>query len=943
MSPDRWNELRSLYDLALDHSPQDRQQVLSSRSGVDKELVDEVLRMIELEEAAGDFLDKSPARALRQQLGEPQPLLEPGESIAQRFNIIRLLGSGGMGEVYEAEDTDLGERVALKTIRLDRLSDLKAHQRLRREALLARKITHPNVCRTFDILRHQRHNEEFAILSMELLTGQTLAEHLKQSGPLPADRAESILRQVLAALNAAHQAGVIHRDLKPSNIMLSGPRAVVMDFGLAVQGTALTRESLTTLTHSGQLLGTPEYMAPEQIRNQPVTERSDIYSLGVVLFEMLTGQRPTQGATGIEEVLNRILEPPPSPRAINPSISRRWEAITLRCLEREPDRRYPSAAALLADLDSHWHLPRIHISRRAMIISGSAVAAIGIGSRYLNQPAFLASKIIVAPVENTTAEPTFDTLSSLLEHQLTQSGNIQVTPAARLNQLRQQIGLQPQSTPSKANYREMALREGAPGVVFTSLVSRNGEYEIHVRLEEVTQSPLRPSRSWTRDFSASSKQELFTRLDEAARWLRQQSGESLTEISRFDRPAEDTTTNSWEAWRLYSSSRTLATKGDIIGASSLLQNAVRLDPNFAMAWRDLADYQVRRNDYHNGYQSWSRALQALDARQFTTVEGLLIRATYYEDSAQYDKAEPLYRSLLTLQPKDHRIKLYLGSVLAFRRKFAEARAIFEGALTAHPDKQQLWSHLTPLYLLSNEPALAEKAVSSLRRASLPGLADYSEFQLAFATADTKQADAASLRLANSKEAIWLVRGPVLRAAFFAHHQDWPQVTAILESALAQAHREAASSWQDRLPTWLLYLKTKNPANSLESLRSEWASIGKQQQTPSWQFFLDHATVGYLLGCPFDQSVPAAWPDLPHFQFAKLQLELLKAPSRPALSQLLITASRNSPHNCRRALGLAKLVASRERWPKEDLDNILSVRMPGLWQADELNLPSGLRV
>jgi len=947
MSPERWNQLRSLYDLALDYEPSERLNVLSSQAGADKDLVDEVLRMIELDNGAGDFLEESPARRLRQQLTEPRSLFEPGESVAQRFNVIRLIGSGGMGEVYEAEDTDLGERIALKTLRIDRLADPKAHARLRREALLARKITHPNVCRIFDILRHQRageeSGEEFAVLSMELLSGLTLAEHLKQNGPFTPAAAEPIIRQVLSALIAAHQVGVIHRDLKPSNIMLVEGRAVVTDFGLAITGPTSTAAPLTTLTQSGQFIGTPEYMAPEQIRNQPVTPQSDIYSLGVVIYEMLTGQRPTQGATGLEEILNRVLEAPPSPRSINPAIPRRWESIVLRCLDRDPARRFPSANVLAEALDSSWQLPRFQPSRRVLLLSATSVAAIGVGTRYWNRPLFSGAKLILAPMENRTNDRELENVGSMLEHQLVQSGRLQIPKPARMVQLRQQLGLATGTKPTSANFREMALREGASGAVFTSLVSTGSDYELHVRLEEAANTPLRPARSWSKDFTASSKRELFSRIDDAARWLRQQSGESLTEISRFDRPAEDTTTNSWEAWRLYTDSKPVAASGDLPAACSLLVEATRFDPLFAMAWRDLADYQVRQSDYQIGYKSWDYALKALDARHNTSIEALRIRATFYEDTAQPEKAEPLYRTLLGILPADYPTKLYLGSVIMRQRRFSEARAIFEAAVASHPDKQALYSNLTPIYLFEQEHAAAKLAITKLQQAGLNTFACYAALQLAIAQSSMLEAEAAAQLLAKSTDQAWRIRGPLVLASFLATQQKWKQVQLLLQDALTQAHREAAANWQDTLPIWLLFLKTKDKSFSSVELRRDWDSLGKSDRPRSLSAFLDHALVGHLLGCPFEAKLPATWPDLPDFRLARQQLDLLSSPNQQSLGALITAARRSAPYSARRAAKFAMVVCAHHKWPQILIRQVHEAGLPNYWLSDELALPSGLHL
>jgi Tol biopolymer transport system component len=278
------------------------------------------------------------------------PTFEPGDLLAGRFRVVRFLGRGGMGEVYEAEDLEVRDRVAIKAIRPDLAGDEQAINRFRQEIHLARKVTHPNVCRVFDLFRHRRSAAggelaEVAFVSMELLPGETLAERL-QRGPLAEAEALPLVRQVASALDAAHRAGVIHQDLKSANVVLVstslGPRAVVTDFGLA-----RPRDAATPV---GEVMGTPAYMSPEQVEGGPVSPATDVYALGVMLFEMVTGQLPFPGATPVLAARRRLLEPAPTARELAPGLSAAWDAAIARCLERSPERRFRSAGELVAAL-----------------------------------------------------------------------------------------------------------------------------------------------------------------------------------------------------------------------------------------------------------------------------------------------------------------------------------------------------------------------------------------------------------------------------------------------------------------------------------------------------------------------------------------------------------------------------------------------------------------
>ena len=272
----------------------------------------------------------------------------PDDLLAGRFKVMRFIARGGMGEVYEAEDQELNERVALKTVRFEMAHREHAIERFKREIQLARKVTHPNVCRTFDVFRHADDNDsdgsrETLIVSMELLSGETLEHRIRRKGRLSPEEALPLLEQMAEGLHCAHQAGVIHRDFKSSNVMLSASapsassiRTVITDFGLA-HAVVSTGESLTG---SLDVLGTPAYMAPEQLEGGKITPATDIYTLGIVIYEMLTGKLPFSGDSALSTALKRLSMPAPSPRLLVPELESRWESTVMRCLARAPEDRF---------------------------------------------------------------------------------------------------------------------------------------------------------------------------------------------------------------------------------------------------------------------------------------------------------------------------------------------------------------------------------------------------------------------------------------------------------------------------------------------------------------------------------------------------------------------------------------------------------------------------
>jgi eukaryotic-like serine/threonine-protein kinase len=270
---------------------------------------------------------------------ERPPAFADGTVLAGRYRIVRFIARGGMGEVYEAEDQELRERVALKTIHPDRVGDQRAVDRFKREIHLARKVTHRNVCRLFDVGFH----DTTTFLTMELLQGETLAERIHKAGRFAAADALPIVQQMADALDAAHAAGIVHRDFKSQNVMLCGTRVVVTDFGLArgPQGGADAH-----LSRSGEIVGSPGYMSPEQVEGREVGPPADVYALGVVLFEMMTGRLPFVADTPLATAIKRLKQPPPSPRESAAELDAVWENTILRCLSIVPQERFATAGAV---------------------------------------------------------------------------------------------------------------------------------------------------------------------------------------------------------------------------------------------------------------------------------------------------------------------------------------------------------------------------------------------------------------------------------------------------------------------------------------------------------------------------------------------------------------------------------------------------------------------
>jgi len=375
-------------------------------------------------------------------------VLKPGDIVADRFRILRFIARGGMSEVYEAHDLRLDAPVALKTLRPEVASDPEALERLQREIHLARKVTHHNVCRIFDVFEHTLVQSDGTAgvitgLTMELLSGETLSDRLGREGPMPLEDCLTVVRQMATALTAAHEAGVVHRDFKASNVMLVPPtdgepelRVVVTDFGLARVAPGMIGYN-RQLTAVDVVMGTADYMSPEQAQGKPATPASDIYALGIVMFEMLTGTRPHADETPVVMLVKRVKEPPPPPSSVIPGLDPRWEAAIMGCLERDPADRFGSADGVIPVLEGRSGIPvssGVRERRRRALLGWTATAvvvaaaAIGLlvrrGADTLPVPAMSTVQLTTSPA--LEVDPVFSPTDDVIAFSANRTGRFEI-------------------------------------------------------------------------------------------------------------------------------------------------------------------------------------------------------------------------------------------------------------------------------------------------------------------------------------------------------------------------------------------------------------------------------------------------------------------------------------------------------------------------------------
>src|SRR5438270_3539821 len=655
MIAEQWEHIKDLFEQALERSQEERRSFLADLTRQDPLIAGEVAQLLQSYEEAGDFLVQPCSLALDflEELAVEQYRFAPGEVLCGRFRIVALIGQGGMGEVYKAWDEELEDHVALKTLRLELSTHEHFTSRFRRETQLARKVTYPNVCRIFDSFKHALGDGTYiSVLSMEFLQGETLADHLKVKARLTVAEALPMAQQIIAGLSAIHAAGIVHRDLKPSNLLLirNAPVSVtasggespkeleknsnlngtsfkikITDFGIA--GRLPDGLPTAAQTEASKLLGTPDYMAPEQLEHARASVQSDIYSLGLVLYEMVTGVKPFAG----DSAWKRTTAEPPPPRKLASDLPETWNKTIACCLERNPVYRFQTAQAVLDSLEGDAasakipHKPLFVRLKRAGRSKAGVLAfffllamALAAGVyRYIHQSPEIPPGTAVLVTDIAVPEPELSGITVALKSQLAQSAHFEVEEDSKIVDVLKQMNRNPGDPMDARTAREVAWRSGAPLVVSGSLRKRNQAYVLSMKVERVKYNPIFPTFSRMQDFTASSQSDLLNTIRNASSWAREVAGEPEADLSRQDRPVEDTTTSSWLALQRYGDAEKKYNAGDIPAALVFLREAINADPDFAKAHMRLADILISEQDYISGYAEWKNTFNLVVKHNLT--------------------------------------------------------------------------------------------------------------------------------------------------------------------------------------------------------------------------------------------------------------------------------------------------------------------------------------
>ncbi|MBV9301283.1 MAG: tetratricopeptide repeat protein [Acidobacteriaceae bacterium] len=701
LTPQQWENVKALFEIALEKSPPERTAFLAEASP-DSLVRREVERLLAHHVESGGFLS-SPAVPGSASPGAPahsQSFL-PGDFVAERFRITRFLARGGMGEVYEAEDLDLRERVALKFIRSELLDDTRALERFKREVHLARQVTHPNVCRIFDLFRQPASavgvsRGPVVFVAMELLEGETLAEFLRRKPLLRIDEARPIALQMAAGLGAAHSAGVLHRDFKPGNVVLvsgaKGVRAVVTDFGLALRSDH--ESSLeASFTAAGELLGTPAYMSPEQVEGKELTPASDVYSLGLVLYQMVTGTRAFEAATPLSMAVRRTKEDPAPPRTLVPDLDRRWEAVILRCLAREPKARFQTGdeVAEVLRTDAKHHRTRSLQPRAALVslalilvIVGAVLiprishrVSISTGAPPTKQSKAFRPSVAVLPLRNLSGKSETEwvstAVSEMLNSELAAGGKLRTFPGENIARASADLGLTGKQTLAPDTLARLRKYLGSEYVVLGSYLDQGSPSEAQVRIDLWLQDSRTGEIAATvsEKGSESNLDDLATR---AGTDLRQRLG--IGEIAPGEAAlVRASLPSNAVAVRLYSEGLAKLRVMDAAAARDLLERAVAADPNYALGHSALADAWAAMG-YDQKAQEESKKARDLSSG-LSREERLWIEGKDWELNRKWDRAVEIYRTLFEFFPDNIEYGLRLANAQKQARTVDEALATLE--------------------------------------------------------------------------------------------------------------------------------------------------------------------------------------------------------------------------------------------------------------------------
>ncbi len=608
-------------------------------------------------------------------------ILADGTVLSERYRIVRLLGVGGMGMVYLAHDEQLDLDVALKVLRAGGAANEMRLERFRSELVLARQISHRNVVRIHDIGQ----SGDLYYITMDFVGGESLKHVLDLEGALDAARATTIAADLADALAEAHRAEIVHRDVKPANVLIGEDRAYLTDFGIArsIHADGLTR--------AGEVVGTLDYLSPEQARGAKIDGRADIYALGLLLYEMLSGKRPFTGETEEEVLAQRTLANPGDLTAGNDAIPANLRPIIKRCLAVDPDDRYQSAADLAADLRTgtatlYWKKP----ARNAAVIALAVIAVFVIWSvwpqRGVDGPApevagTAGRPIAVLPFEVAVSDGNLASISfglaELLSEQMSASAAVQIVSSQRVSDTLRDLKLSADNLPQSDQALLGDLLD-ADVLVMGQLQQINDTYHIEVRLRDAASGEA----IYRASFDVKDAAGIFAAIGPL-------SAELLSNLDASAEPdASLTASVDPQALNAFATGVDRLSQGNAVDAVEPLRAAVRDAPNFALAWDRLAQALSMLGRDRDALSAAESAVDALGGRGGRTA--LLVRARKAALVGDLDDAAEILETLVADSPEDNEVRFMLAEVYGDAGRLQDAEIALQSVVSSSPDHPQAW-------------------------------------------------------------------------------------------------------------------------------------------------------------------------------------------------------------------------------------------------------------
>jgi serine/threonine protein kinase/tetratricopeptide (TPR) repeat protein len=689
------------------------------------------------------------ARASRSAVSGPQGPLQPGQAFGTRYQIIRTLGVGGMGAVYEAFDAELGVTVALKVIRPEVMADPTAaaeiERRFKRELLLARQVTHKNVVRIHDL----GDIDGLKFITMSYVDGADLATILKRDGNLPVARVVRVARSVVSGLVEAHKQGVVHRDLKPANIMITAEDddAMIMDFGIARStGGSTARTGQTAVgavpgpstivrnlgrgplspsseTVFGAVLGTVEYMAPEQAQGRPVDQRADVYAFGLILYDLLTGEpRSAKALSPILELQGRMQKAPPPIQTFVPEVPEPFAEIIARCLEPDPDKRFQTseevsaALALLDDNGVPIPIPP-RFGKKIIAAAGVVVISLVTGTWWFTRTPPVEKppdpvSVLIADFENTTNDQSLDhTVEPMLRLALEGAGFISAHDRTRM---RASFGVQPPEKLDEAAARQIALKQ-ALGIVLSGSIGRKGNgYEVSIKASQ----PITGNVVTSVNGTASGKDDVLQVVTRLATSVRKVLGDKTSESDQLF-AMRSITASSLDVVSLYTTGMQLQSRGKYEEARENYLKAVKLEPTFGLGYQNLAIMSGNVGKLQDAETFAKEALKYVD--KMTERERFLVRGNYYKVTGDLKQCVEEYGQLIKRYSADTAAHNQRAICLVKLRNMAEALKEMREAVAILPNHMTYRGNLALFADYAGDFATAEKEVRSIKEPSARAL------------------------------------------------------------------------------------------------------------------------------------------------------------------------------------------------------------------------------